>query len=359
MEIITFYSWQSDTDRKIGRNFIQNCIEDSIDKVNKQLKSNQKGLNHVKNLILDQATERTLGSVDIANSLFDKIDLCNIFICDISIVQNSRKRKHPNPNVLIELGYAASRIGWENVIMIFNTSKCKVEKLPFDIRSRRVFDYKLSSSTSPEIKTQEKKRLKERITAALYDQALAANSIKNDPIIRILPYVWNRISDLLDKWQLLISQLYSFLNENKPDDYNYEIIDQICSRIDPYSKPKGLHASQHNNWYEYTAYLSQMTNKKIGEIFVFQDKIDLEIIDLLAKAENEVSNNNLYDINRMRLGNNEMSHLSGSYVNVNFYLKAAIDRFSEIYREHNEEYHKQFKEQRKRITKIKPAHTNT
>jgi len=349
MEIVTFYSWQSDTDRKIGRNFVQNCIEDSIAKVNKQLKSNLKVIKEEKELVLDQATERTLGSVDIANSLFQKIDLCSIFICDISIVQNSRKRKHPNPNVLIELGYASSRIGWENVIMIFNTSKSKVENLPFDIRSRRVFDYKLSLNTSAEVKTQEKKRLKDRLISALYDQALAANSIKNEPIIRILPYVWNRILTLLEKWESLVSELCIFLNEDKPNNYDYQIINQICSRINPHSKPIGAMNARYNSWYDYTAHLAQITEKKIGEIFVFQDKIDLEIIDLLAKAENEMSNRDLYDINNQNLGNDEMSHLSGNYTHVIRYLKAAVARFEEVYKDHNREYHIQFKEQSKRI----------
>ena len=350
MEILTFYSWQSDIDRKINRNFIQNCINDSLQKVNKQLSNQNKGINQIKKMVLDQATSRTLGSVDIANSLFHKIDNCSVFICDVTIVQNSRKRKHPNPNVLIELGYAASSIGWENIIMVFNTAKGKIENLPFDIRSRRIFDYKLSLSTLPKIKSEEKVKLKERLTSALYDQALRANSLSDDPIIKILPYVGNRISHLLRRWQILITQLFESLNEKKPSDLDYQTIDQICTRIDPYSKPRGIHTTRHANWYDYTAYLAQQTNKKISEIFVFQDSVDSEIIDLLAKAENEMSNHDLYEINREMLGNREMSHLSGSFLQVTMYLKAAQKQFSTIYREHTTEYHDQYRKQRMRIS---------
>ncbi len=49
----------------------------------------------------------------------------------------------PNPNVLIELGYAIKAMGHERIILVFNKSFGKVEELPFDLRTRRVLVYEM------------------------------------------------------------------------------------------------------------------------------------------------------------------------------------------------------------------------
>ena len=43
----------------------------------------------------------------------------------------------PNPNVLLEMGYAFGRIGFERVITVMNTAKCRPEELPIDFRNKR------------------------------------------------------------------------------------------------------------------------------------------------------------------------------------------------------------------------------
>ena len=64
-------------------------------------------------LKLDKATRNLAGSPDISKSIFTKRTNCNIFIADISIIiQNyDELRKTPNPNLLVELGYAARALG--------------------------------------------------------------------------------------------------------------------------------------------------------------------------------------------------------------------------------------------------------
>src|SRR5205085_1155266 len=39
-------------------------------------------------------------------------------------------RPTPNPNVLIELGYAAHRHGWNGILCVFNAATGRVEDLP-------------------------------------------------------------------------------------------------------------------------------------------------------------------------------------------------------------------------------------
>src|ERR1019366_9830222 len=74
-------------------------------------------------------------------------------------------RRTPNPNVLLELGYAAKRLTWDNVICVFNTAFGKTEDLPFDLRHRRMCVY--STAKEDEIKAEERDKLASRFQQAL------------------------------------------------------------------------------------------------------------------------------------------------------------------------------------------------
>ena len=355
MEISNFYSWQGDLDKNLNRYFLRDCIKDSIKQVNNKINSNLGQYDLERILVFDQATKRTRGSIDIAGSVFSKIDKCSTFFCDISIVKRSKKRKYPNPNVLIELGYASSIVGWENIIMIFNESTGKVEELPFDIRNRRVLRYTLSKKKSVQNRKTQKDRLKKTLSSVLYEQASLSNPIENDPILKILVYIGNRIVDILKKWRILINQLYTTIGAVKPVTFTHKDLERICEQINPKTKPQGVHTSQHRTWYDYIAYLSALTNKKISEIFIFQEKLDFELIGLLSKADNEISNDDLYNINKSILANNEMSHLAHSIYSLELYLNAANRRFHEVYKEHTTEYHRQYAHQQRKIESIIPS----
>jgi len=135
MKISIFYSWQSDLPNNKNRTLINNCI-------NKAIKQLLESCPRVTEVTLEMDSRNESGTPDLIESIFTKIDKCDIFIADISIV-NSRpqKRLTPNPNVLLELGYAAKTIGWSKIICIFNMEFAQIEDLPFDIRSRKPLTY--------------------------------------------------------------------------------------------------------------------------------------------------------------------------------------------------------------------------
>lgn len=127
-----FYSWQSDIESE------KKAIQKSLDKVTSHFKKMGK------NIKIDSDMRGTTGSLDITSTLFHKINSCDIFVADINIVNLSLYRQglfSPNANVLIELGYAASKIGWERVILVFNSSEYSIEQLPFDIRQKAILWY--------------------------------------------------------------------------------------------------------------------------------------------------------------------------------------------------------------------------
>lgn len=129
-----FFSWQSDLDSKNHRNYIEKCIKKSIKSLNKE---------DVLHLYFeyDRDTLGLSGSPDITSSIFDKIKKCTLFIADISNITTHANRSIPNPNVLIELGYAINILGWERIICFFDINTGTIEQLPFDIRQKRILTY--------------------------------------------------------------------------------------------------------------------------------------------------------------------------------------------------------------------------
>lgn len=158
MKRTIFYSWQSDLPNNSNLSFIENCLALATKKL--------RLLEPISvELTIDKATREITGSPDIAESIFNKISRSSLFIADISIINSSSEdvRKTPNPNVLIELGYAARTLGWEKIICIYNTDYGCVEDLPFDLRNRRIMSYSLKDGNKSDIKNVVAKKIEKAI----------------------------------------------------------------------------------------------------------------------------------------------------------------------------------------------------
>lgn len=141
-----FYSWQSDLPGKDTRNIIGDSIDATV-----------KFMANTITIIPDRDTRDRTGSPNIEQTIFEKIDDCDLFIGDLSIVasyvdKDGNTKYSPNPNVLIELGYAVKVLGWENVICFLNTDFGEEKLLPFDLNHHRVTGYSLKSKEKAEIK---------------------------------------------------------------------------------------------------------------------------------------------------------------------------------------------------------------
>ena len=84
MKCTIFYSWQSDLPNKDNRSFIESCIE-------KAIKKDKLGFEAGLTIAVDRDTKKTVGTPDIAGTIFDKIAKTDIFICDISIINGNDK----------------------------------------------------------------------------------------------------------------------------------------------------------------------------------------------------------------------------------------------------------------------------
>lgn len=144
-----FYSWQSDLPEKSNRH----AIWESLKKAKKTLNCDSWTIEP------DQATRGETGSPRIFGTILKKIKQSDVFVCDVSLTNSVCSclngimpvKKTPNPNVMIELGYALSIIGWERVIMLFNTEYGIVADLPFDIRDRLIHQYQCTDENIKEV----------------------------------------------------------------------------------------------------------------------------------------------------------------------------------------------------------------
>lgn len=165
-----FYSWQSDLPSKENRNFIQDCIDRLVRKYKDVIA-----------IEADRDTKNQTGSPDISTTIFDKINDSDLFIADISIINKSnlnlfqRKSKPtPNPNVLIELGYAACALGWDRIICVYNTDYSKIEALPFDLRQHRITSYSLKGKN----KSEERQDLVNAFSATIDGLIKSGNAVR-------------------------------------------------------------------------------------------------------------------------------------------------------------------------------------
>lgn len=155
-----FYSWQSDLPSQTNKNLIQEALEGAIQKV--QL---EKTL--IVELAIDRDTLGEPGSPDITASIFKKIDKAAAFVADVSIVHRSPNgRPTPNPNVLIELGYALKALSPQRIILIFNLASGELTELPFDLRSRRALTYRLSQDA---ISTPDREQIESSLRDAIIE----------------------------------------------------------------------------------------------------------------------------------------------------------------------------------------------
>lgn len=135
MKINIFYSWESDLPNNKNRGLIGYCINCAMLNIYNRYKT-------ISEYIIETDSRNEVGTPDLAQTIFSKIDICDIFIADISIINASGdSRLTPNPNVMVELGFASKSIGWSNIICVYNLEYAKVEKLPFDIRYRKPICY--------------------------------------------------------------------------------------------------------------------------------------------------------------------------------------------------------------------------
>lgn len=196
MKHIIFYSWQSDLPNPTNRAFIESVIEKAIKSI-----SNFESCEL--ELSLDKDTKGISGSPNISQVIFDKIKKCDVFVADISIVtgiKSNDERPSPNPNVLLELGYAIALLGWERIFLFYNSVNGAGENLPFDIRQHRRIQYELKADDPTDSKSKQREVLAKKFESELI--GMLKNKKRNSMILDVS---WNYV-DVYDSDNITTSK---------------------------------------------------------------------------------------------------------------------------------------------------------
>lgn len=130
-----FLSWQSDVNS--ARSAIESAVKGAISSL---LDTDRL------NIELDESTWNVPGMPKIEDVIKDKIENSDIFVADITPIATKGTKQLPNPNVLIELGYALKCLGPERILLVAqNKSGWDVKDLPFDINHHRILTFKTPS----------------------------------------------------------------------------------------------------------------------------------------------------------------------------------------------------------------------
>lgn len=157
-----FYSWQSDLPVRENRQLIRDALEAAITET-------QAALGVEDALRLDQDTKDVPGNPVIVDTILEKIRSCRIFAPDLSYVATTDKgKKVPNPNVLLELGFALEVLGDRKSLIVMNDYYGTPKELPFDIGGRRYpITYTLGPDASRDDLRATRNRLVRQLASAL------------------------------------------------------------------------------------------------------------------------------------------------------------------------------------------------
>jgi hypothetical protein len=132
MPNIIFFSWQADTQTNVGRNFIERALERAADRIGGDANVEEA----VRDLSVDRDTKDVPGSPPIVDTILWKIDNAAVFVPDLTFIGDRLDgRRTPNPNVLIEYGWALKSLGHGRIVPVMNSAfgKPTSEAMPFNL----------------------------------------------------------------------------------------------------------------------------------------------------------------------------------------------------------------------------------
>jgi hypothetical protein len=224
-----FYSWQSDLPNATNRGLILDALE-------RAAKTIRADGSVAVEPVVDRDTQNVPGAPDIAHTIFQKIEKAAAFVADVSIINPGVGRPTPNPNVLIELGYALKTLGNSRTVLVANTVNGSVESLPFDLRTKRVLSYHLPPGAGD--KPDQRKKLQDGLESALRailadlpTTPLPAAPSAADKAVKSIedgapsqaPFCSRFMSELADR----VKELTPKLEREKIDEWDDELVEAI------------------------------------------------------------------------------------------------------------------------------------
>lgn len=162
-----FFSWQDDTNKKVGRNFLMRTIEKACQQLSRETEIS----GAERSFAIDSDTAGVSGQPPIVETIFRKIDESSVYVADLTFVASRIDgRPSPNPNVLIEYGWALKSRTHRLIIAIMNTAYGKPDEnnMPFNMKHFRwPITYELPENCSKEELSTVRKELSKKVARAI------------------------------------------------------------------------------------------------------------------------------------------------------------------------------------------------
>lgn len=157
-KIIVFYAWQSDRPTKINRNLIRKALDEAAERITGD---GRVGVD----VLIDADTEGVVGTPPVTETILAKIAAADVFVPDLTFVAETDAAKLiPNPNVMIEYGYALHALTFTAMMPVMNTHFGPPESLPFDMGHVR---HPTQYDAPPEISDGERRELRGKLSHTL------------------------------------------------------------------------------------------------------------------------------------------------------------------------------------------------
>lgn len=182
-----FWAWQSDRPGRTNRFFVRDALKQAIEALKKPRAVEELfEAERPDEIHLDQDRQGVSGSPPLAATILKKIDASSVLVADVSPVAQIEQvgedgqrttKTIMNPNVAIELGYAAKSIGDTSILMVMNKQYGGRKDLPFDLAhlAGPIYYDLPEDADSTRIKAEQKK------LAGILKQALKPFIDKNEP----------------------------------------------------------------------------------------------------------------------------------------------------------------------------------
>jgi hypothetical protein len=162
-----FFSWQSDRPSREGRNLAGRALEEAA----KRIAADSNIDEPFRELSVDKDTKNVPCPPRIFETILSKIEGASAFVADLTFC-GSREGGDPtpNPNVLVEYGYALKVLGENCVLSVMNSAygEPSRENIPFDLLNRRFpISYHLCDGASEDEVRGARKQLCKDLESAL------------------------------------------------------------------------------------------------------------------------------------------------------------------------------------------------
>jgi hypothetical protein len=116
-----FFSWQSDTLARIGLELVEEALDLAIAVLAEDAEIERAIRDE--GLMVDRDTQGVPGVPPIVDTIFNKLDAATIFVPDLTFVgRRIDGRPSPNPNVLVEYGWALKALGFTRIVPVMNVA---------------------------------------------------------------------------------------------------------------------------------------------------------------------------------------------------------------------------------------------